>query len=58
MQSQHLGRRFWRGDQNRHRNDGAGLGISIVYAITERFDGQLKFTNKQGGGLVVELLLK
>ncbi|EED65968.1 ATP-binding protein [Comamonas testosteroni] len=58
VQSQHLGRRFWRGDQNRHRNDGAGLGISIVYAITERFDGQLKFTNKQGGGLVVELLLK
>lgn len=52
-----IGRRFWRGDQGRHRNDGAGLGISIVHAIAKRFGGTLAFTPRDGGGLIAELEL-
>ncbi|QKH38869.1 sensor histidine kinase N-terminal domain-containing protein [Achromobacter pestifer] len=52
-----IGRRFWRADQGRSRNDGAGLGISIVHAIAERFGGTLNLKPREGGGLTAELVL-
>lgn len=52
-----IGRRFWRGDQGRQRQDGAGLGISIVRAVAERFGGALSLKPREGGGLVAEILI-
>lgn len=52
-----IGRRFWRGDQGRQRQDGAGLGISIVRAILERFGGTLNLKPRPDGGLVAELVI-
>lgn len=52
-----IGRRFWRGDHGRHRTDGAGLGISIVHAIADRFAGTLNLRPREGGGLTAELVL-
>lgn len=54
-QTAQVGKRFWRGDQGRKGNEGAGLGISIVCAIAERFSGELKWLPREGGGLVVQL---
>lgn len=54
-QTVQIGKRFWRGDQGRHAKDGAGLGISIVRAIAERFSGELTLRPREGGGLVAEL---
>ncbi|KGH09986.1 histidine kinase [Comamonas thiooxydans] len=56
-QATQAGRRFWRADHGRKRSDGAGLGISIVRAIAERFDGTLTLKPRDGGGLVAELTL-
>lgn len=56
-QASQIGRRFWRGDQGRQRKDGAGLGISIVRAIVERFGGALNLNSRDGGGLVAEILI-
>lgn len=56
-QAAQIGRRFWRGDQGRQRKDGAGLGISIVRAIAERFGGALNLKPRAGGGLVAELTI-
>lgn len=50
-----VGRRFWRGDQGRQRQDGAGLGLSIVRAIAERFNGTLALKPRPGGGLIADL---
>lgn len=50
-----VGRRFWRGDQGRWRSDGAGLGISIVSAIAERFSGELTLLPREEGGLLAQL---
>ena len=36
---------------------GAGLGLSIVHNIIEKFEGDLLFTDTAGGGLTVELIL-
>lgn len=52
-----IGRRFWRGDQGRQRQDGAGLGISIARAILERFGGTLNLKPRPDGGLVAELVI-
>lgn len=52
-----VGRRFWRADQGRQRKDGAGLGISIVRAIAQRFGGVLVLKPREGGGLIAELTL-
>lgn len=52
-----VGRRFWRGDEGRQRQDGAGLGISIVRAILERFGGTLKLSPRTDGGLIAELIV-
>ena len=52
-----IGQRFWRGDQGRQYSDGAGLGISIVLAIVERFGGRLDMKARDEGGLIAELLV-
>ena len=52
-----IGQRFWRGDQGRQHSDGAGLGISIVLAIVERFGGRLDMKARNEGGLIAELLI-
>lgn len=56
-QSVQIGRRFWRGDQGRQCGDGAGLGISIVRAIVERFGGVLELRPRDTGGLIATLLV-
>lgn len=56
-QASRIGQRFWRGDQGQQRQEGAGLGISIVRAIVERFGGTLKLSPREGGGLVAEILI-
>lgn len=56
-QTSQIGQRFWRGDQGRKSKDGAGLGISIVRAIVERFGGTLELRPREGGGLVAEISL-
>lgn len=56
-QASQIGRRFWRGDQGRQSKDGAGLGISIVRAIAERFGGTLTLTPRKRGGLTAEILV-
>lgn len=57
-QIRHIGERFWRGDQGRTHNQGAGLGLSIVHAIAARYHAQLQFKSREGGGLEVILQLK
>lgn len=52
-----MGRRFWRGDQGRAHHDGAGLGISIVRSIVQRFGGSLTLSPRAGGGLSAEIML-
>lgn len=45
--------RFWR----RRSGRGSGLGLSIVVAIAERFDGSLALQHNPGGGLQARLTL-
>ncbi|HDS1367952.1 TPA: ATP-binding protein [Stenotrophomonas maltophilia] len=52
-----IGQRFWRGDQGRRRGDGAGLGISIVRAIAERFGGALSMVPRDQGGLIAKVTI-
>lgn len=56
-QASQIGRRFWRGDQGRQYKDGAGLGISIVRAIAERFGGALHLEPRADGGLIAGLTI-
>lgn len=52
-----VGRRFWRGDQGRNGREGAGLGISIVRSISDRFGGTFSLHPREGGGLVARLTI-
>lgn len=49
------GRRFWRGDHRPGRENGSGLGISIVRAIAEHFGGGFSLAPREGGGLIARL---
>ena len=42
--------RFWRGDRQRQRTDGAGLGLSIVRGVVEDHDATVKVENLPSGG--------
>jgi two-component system sensor histidine kinase TctE len=44
--------RFWRGDT---RDDGAGLGLSIVQRIVEAHGGSVEVTGRPGGGACFKL---
>jgi len=39
------------------RTGGAGRGLVIVQSIVEGHDGELRFVNREGGGLVATILL-
>ncbi|KAB7770193.1 two-component sensor histidine kinase [Xanthomonas maliensis] len=44
--------RFWRADSSRARHSGgSGLGLAIASAICQAHDGELRFVNRDGGGL-------
>lgn len=56
-QAHQIGQRFWRGDQGRKRKDGAGLGLSIVRAIIERFGGTFHLAPRSGGGMIARMTI-
>lgn len=55
--AEQAGQRFWRGGHGRQRQDGSGLGLSIVRAIGERFDVAFTLQGRDGGGLVTKLVV-
>jgi two-component system osmolarity sensor histidine kinase EnvZ len=52
-----LQRPFTRLDSSRGQANGAGLGLAIVNRIILRHKGKLILRNREGGGLMVRLLL-
>lgn len=57
-QLQNLLQVFARLDRSRNsRSGGVGLGLSIAAAIARRRGGQLLLRNREGGGLVAELII-
>lgn len=50
-------RPFTRMDSARGQANGAGLGLAIVDRIVKRHGGQLHLFNRDGGGLVVQIIL-
>lgn len=53
-----LGEPFYRPDVARDRSTGGvGLGLAIVRRSVERFGGQVRFANRQGGGFEARLEL-
>jgi len=57
-QLQNLLQAFARLDRSRNgRSGGVGLGLSIAAAIARRHGGQLLLRNREGGGLVAELII-
>ncbi|MFF3853204.1 sensor histidine kinase [Micromonospora sp. NPDC002575] len=48
---------FYRRAERTGRTDGAGLGLSIVRAIADACDGHATARPRDGGGLVVEVLI-
>lgn len=50
-------RPFTRMDSARGQANGAGLGLAIVDRIVKRHGGQLHLFNRNGGGLVVQIIM-
>jgi two-component system osmolarity sensor histidine kinase EnvZ len=50
-------RPFTRMDEARSQANGAGLGLAIVDRIVKRHGGKLHLSNRNGGGLVVQIVL-
>jgi two-component system osmolarity sensor histidine kinase EnvZ len=50
-------RPFTRMDSARGQANGAGLGLAIVDRIVKRHSGKLNLFNRDGGGLVVQIVL-
>jgi len=49
---------FYRAEPSRNRETGgAGRGLAIVQSIVEGHDGELRFVNREDGGLVATMLL-
>lgn len=49
---------FYRIEQSRSRDTGGtGLGLAIAQQLTEAIGGALRLSNREGGGLAVELML-
>ncbi|MDR6627131.1 ATP-binding protein [Caulobacter segnis] len=47
---------FWRADLSRTRaTGGSGLGLSVVKALADAHGGEVKISNRRGGGAAVEL---
>lgn len=53
----HLLRPFTRMDSARGQANGSGLGLAIVNRIIKQHGGNLRLTNRKGGGLVVQISL-
>lgn len=51
------GQRFWRGTRGGTGGDGAGLGLSIVQAVMQRYGGSVRLQARPGGGMSVLLEL-
>lgn len=47
--------RFWRGDRDRHCDDGAGLGLSIVAATMALHGGTIDVGDTPGGGATLSM---
>ncbi len=54
-EEQHIFEKFYRG--HRARTPGAGLGLAICQAIAQAHGGQVKASNREGGGAVVRVTL-
>lgn len=54
---ENLLRPFTRMDTARGQANGSGLGLAIVNRIVKRHSGQLRMSNRTGGGLVVRISL-
>lgn len=48
-------KRFWRGDRDRNRDDGAGLGLAIVAATMTLHGGAVDIGDTPGGGATFSL---
>lgn len=50
-------RPFTRMDSARGQANGSGLGLAIVDRIVKRHQGNLKLSNRKGGGLLIKILI-
>lgn len=49
---------FWRGERELTRTTtGTGIGLALVRGLVERMGGRVRAWNRDGGGLVVEMVL-
>jgi signal transduction histidine kinase len=49
--------RFYRGEASRDGAPGTGLGLSVVEALAERWEGTIRLSERATGGTAAELLL-
>jgi two-component system, OmpR family, sensor kinase len=49
--------RFYRGDASRDGAPGTGLGLSVVEALANRWEGEVRLGNRPEGGALAELVL-
>jgi signal transduction histidine kinase len=49
--------RFYRGEASRNGAAGTGLGLSVVEALAERWDGSIRLSDRATGGTAAEVLL-
>jgi signal transduction histidine kinase len=49
--------RFYRGEASRGGAPGTGLGLSVVEALANRWEGEVRLGNRPGGGALAELVL-
>jgi signal transduction histidine kinase len=49
--------RFYRGEASRGGAPGTGLGLSVVEALANRWEGEVRIGNRPEGGALAELVL-